>query len=769
MPTRALVIAIENYSGSDSLARQLPGTNAAAIRFIQWLQQKKNLGNDAIYFCAAADVAGRTAGTTRAEIVAELARLFQAGRNTTGELYVFFSGHGFAYPVRRSGSVDVLVASDFVRPADSGGACIQVQEVQEKLWSALGPGDHYYFIDACRNRISDDQIDVISLGRVFPPSDLGKPTRYTLYSTALGEVASVNTAFPDALLSGLNGAGRAKEWRQARLYVTFDQLAQYVKGRMTEQDVEPVKQGSNSGFILELQPIPESTCTVSVEGAGPNDVFTLTIKDGISGMTRQESINGPTGAVKVRPNDYFLDIAPPPGVTRIDPPLPNPVDLFDNSSVRFAYKRPESDAALESLIVPLPPHPLVADATVQVLAGKEATVELENLNTGFKRSFNAAASSRVAAGAYRMNVRAGGETLHHEVFNLLPGQTVSRSLGAMATPLTATLARSLNVSTSPDVMEMSKFLGEDLARWGMPLLLSVLGAKRTTADTAEYNQFARQLPLFSFENLGRDQSGLRVLIALEHNAGVPEIALAAIGVRPAAWTMPREVAPNVSGLLEFAVEWPAGPALLWMKVQGQASFTYVTHLLPNRVTLLVLTDDASKQIQLHQYLLPVRHLTQFMDPQVRSLWEGGSPALLRNMFVAQQMFAAKRSVEPDGPGPAHDMWFTLINQKWSDPIMSLIAAYDLIRRGLGGTDGPGRRELLRAMVDNMRRFFSGIADVEAVAYLIGESQFIPPTPPLITDGVLAFDDDQEQRMMGGLPPNRVDYGSSWTVWRGIAR
>ncbi len=770
MPARALVIAIENYANSNSLARQLPGTNAAAAGFIKWLREKKNLDDKAIYCCADAAVAGRTAGTNRYEIVNELARLFQEGRNQTEELYVFFSGHGFAYPVRRGGSVDVLVAADFVRPDASGTACIQVQEIQEKLWNALGPGDHYYFIDACRNAINDDQIDVVSLGRVFPPSDRGKPTRYTLYSTALGEVASVNTAFPNALLSGLNGAGRAKEWRQARLYVTFDQLSEYVKGRMTEQDVEPVKQGSNSGFIFEITPIPENTCAISIEGASADDVFALTIRDGISGMSRQEIINGPKATVTVRPNDYFLEIEPPAGVTRIDPPPPNPVDIFENSTVKFAYQRQVSVPGLEKMQLPRPP--ISPGGIVRVQAGSDATVELENLETGVTRAFDAAASSSVAAGKYRMNVRAGGETLHDEFFELMPGQTISRTLGGLPTPLATALAHSLDVANSPEMEDLGKLLGLDLVRWGTPLLLSILGAKRISSDAAEYGQFT-SLPLSSFEGrLGPNSAGLLILSGIEHNSGTPEFDVTPVFPFAPSWSQPTVVNPNFPSLLELVLERPAGPALLWLKVPDQASFTYVTHLLPNRVTLLVLTDDASRQIQLNQYILPVKHLVEYMDPQVQAYSRLMGPSLLRSMFVAQQMFAQKRIVEPGAPGPAQDVWTRLIYQKWSEPIMSLIAAYDLIRRGLVGQNGESRRTLLQTMVGNLRLFFPGIPDEEAVARLIGDVSLLPVSPPLFTDGVLAFDDNQEVVMMGGLgglPPDKVDYSSPWTLWRGIVR
>jgi hypothetical protein len=44
----------------------------------------------------------------------------------------------------------------------------------------------------------------------------------------------------------------------------------------------------------------------------------------------------------------------------------------------------------------------------------------------------------------------------------------------------------------------------------------------------------------------------------------------------------------------------------------------------------------------------------------------------------------------------------------------------------------------------------------------------PQGPPLLLDGVLAFDEDQEARFLP-LPLTKLDYGMPWTVWRGAVK
>ena len=89
------------------------------------------------------------------------------------------------------------------------------------------------------------------------------------------------------------------------------------------------------------------------------------------------------------------------------------------------------------------------------------------------------------------------------------------------------------------------------------------------------------------------------------------------------------------------------------------------------------------------------------------------------------------------------------------------ASYDIIRHG---TIEQGKK-LLGLMNSTLRKDFEGMGDVEALARLIGAYWSIPASPPLLLDGVLAFDDVQEKQMLP-LPPDKLDYKSPWTSWRG---
>ncbi|XXF77252.1 caspase family protein [Myxococcaceae bacterium GXIMD 01537] len=355
MTVRALVIAIEDYPRAEGLSRKLEGTLAAGSDFVSWLRERKGVRPEHLYFCASAEEPGRTAGTTRADVLDALRALVDTGRDDTSELYVFFSGHGFSHAqgtVRRP--ADVLVTSEFTTPEDSGGACLRLRELQEKLQLALGPGEHYYFLDACRNVLPEDAIDPLGLGRRLGASLLGVGSLFTLYSTAPQSRASVDSGFARELLDGLHGGGRAKGWDGGRMFVTFDLLRRHVRARMPHQEADVRIEGSGDGRILELNPVPRSRCRVRVVNANARDTFTLTLRDsrGFTGAKEQLQGTHPI-ELKLPPDDYTLEVShPTASVRRREPPGRGLVDLYDSRDVEFERAPVTEDWTA------LPPPPL---------------------------------------------------------------------------------------------------------------------------------------------------------------------------------------------------------------------------------------------------------------------------------------------------------------------------------------------------------------------------------------------------------------------------
>src|SRR5262245_23375767 len=309
MASRALIIAIESYPTSGELAKQLPDVNKTAFDFFDWLVSVRKLPRGNVIVCAAGATftGAQTFPTARESIMDAVEKLVADGRDTTEELFVYYSGHGFCFQEsleRRA--LEILVASDFESAARSGTKCIKLDELQEKLNVVLGGTHHYYFIDACRTLIREDEIDPIGLGRRLgqPAERSSRPPKSILFSTAYGDPAAANSKFAPALLDGLRGHGRAKGYvPNGDLYVMFPRLVTYVQSRITDQKVEGIA-GDGEGLILQLNPIPKYQCAITVDGADAADAFDGTLRlASARQFTEKFSFQGGTHQLAFDPND----------------------------------------------------------------------------------------------------------------------------------------------------------------------------------------------------------------------------------------------------------------------------------------------------------------------------------------------------------------------------------------------------------------------------------------------------------------------------------
>src|SRR5262249_36221756 len=158
--------------------------------------------------------------------------------------------------------------------ANASDKCLKLDEIQSWLKMCLGvvsqgqnepaPG-HYYFIDACRNFVSERDLKVSPLGLRYQVSRKKKPSVFTLYSANTGALAPPDDEFPTALLDGLNGHGRAKRPYLDTFAVVFDSLSEYVAQRL-KSDLNPRSDGS--GGVIKVMPKQLNyTCTITVDNA----------------------------------------------------------------------------------------------------------------------------------------------------------------------------------------------------------------------------------------------------------------------------------------------------------------------------------------------------------------------------------------------------------------------------------------------------------------------------------------------------------------------
>lgn len=796
-PPRALIIAIENYPDAVGMATQLEGTNNAGDEFYKWFVEKKVKPlsteanpidpKDLVFGCVDHPYEWKKAGTTRAEVLAQIKALVKRGRDKTSELYIYFSGHGFSYTdMGWTRAIDVLVASEFTTKNESGGACVKLQEIQEKLWSAMGPGDHYYFVDACRNTTTHAEINVLETGLVFTASSNKKPYIYTLYSTVKGSAAEVDSGFSTALVAGLGGSGRAKGWDEANteLWVKFDLLVDYVAAKLPDQTVDPRTDGNGKGHILHLVPAPESECKITVKKASDTDKFKLIAKSRF-GQNGPFEFEGKSYSVKLPPFFYNLELTHPAlQVVQISPPPAKMLDLYDTVEVVFELSAPGLAVA------PAPPPPGRSTFEVAAPPSPEAEIEFTNVFSGgtmrgadlpltataprrrrgarpTKGSKPAEASLQgiVEPGTYMVKMREHGVVVGRRKVTVEAGEKVKIDL--LERPPSKIREDILKaISHKPDAKfanfsELGTTANLDLSLW-----LSLFGAGRILGPEVkkELSKF-EGLDLESFDDINAGESCVYLLTAFEKSKGQ---FLAGLSKKSNVKCELMKPVPQLTGVHQWRQKAAPGPYFLTLQLPQQVPVTYATYCLPNRVTFMVVAEDEKGQLDVRHYMLPVGKLIKSLDPQVRYNIELNPLNIVRYMSLVQNQFARKRSLEPADGSLEAQTWQELVYGKWIDPVMSLIAAYFFIRNGKAGPEASDQDKwFLKEVTNNLRTFFGDLPDIAAIERAMGKSTALPKSTPLILDGAMLFAADMAKVL--ALPQSHLDYSSPWTSWRGAVK
>jgi hypothetical protein len=769
---RAFLIAIEHYPQMQAgFAQTLSGTHDAAEQFRNWLKTTHGLEDAHIYFCTEnASLPGRTADADLAGIVAELKRLHKECVDQVEELYFFFSGHGFSYvDVDGSRLADVLLASNFQTVNDSGrDACLKLDEVQKWLKVCLGGRDHYYFIDACRNLVTESQSKVAELGLTFSQQahSMKGPTIYTLYSTTEGATAAagnVSSGFPGVLLRGLNGTGRAKRWEGANMAVLFDPLAEYVGRSLGEQQaIDLRKDGFRPGLIREFPPT-RYTCTMTVQNAAAQDAFNAVISTRGLAVAASFAVtgSGPHISPPLVPDDYLLEMQSSQSGINVEPLDPLPADFYDDCQFRFE-KRVNSTARSGSVRAfgASPGGLPVSRLTVRAAAGE--LVRVVDVTRGDVKAEGQRGTFSLSLAPARYRVEGSDEhgvALGAREVTLASGADEALDLTTMdRTPIRNAILAHLEDSGAdhqPGSIDLSETLGPSPDQ-RLDFWLGVIGAGRILGGHDNGNPHYRKigrLPLANFEHHPVGSSAAYLLAGFEK----PELTFAAtIGDDPMAAVVPQAGHPGFPGLYEvIARDLPAGHHYVSVATGQQVPVTFGIVTVPNRVTLVTVTHSTRGSLRIQHLVLSPSHLEGhqgFPMPPVSERLRA-----VRRIVEIQRAFA--KGLELRELLTANEL-DELLYLKCMEPTVCFLAAYELVRRGT--------MDKLPMVVGNLRRFYGSLPDVEALAKL-GERPDLPWTvpdqPPLVLDGLMAFDLMREKHPR---LPRHADFRGPWSIWRGVA-
>lgn len=758
MAVRALVIAIESYPAVTvgGIAKSLPGTLQAGLNFKKWLVDKwraegRKPAEMQLLLCSEPTQPGG-AGAARKDILKSLLRLKQDGQNATDELYVFFSGHGFSFVQKPGSRADVLLSSDFEDAALSADCCLNLDEIIAWLRDHLGPGRHFYFVDACRNPLDASKIQV---GPLLPvdPNTSAEASTFVLQSTVDGATAAVGGRFPSTLMAGLRGKGKAKAWDDAvpdAMFVRYDSLRQFVKTSLA--NTQPIAsrvegpEGEGDVVLATLRPIPLSRCTIQIADVTSHDSGELSLKRSRSAADERRPIASPSLVLELEPDNYSVAVRLQNA--HVTPSDPVAVDLYDDRTLVFTRVASRRSASPVRDM----PSPAAMDAaaatTADVVVPPEAELRLTNLETGEAQSFGASARVSLNTGRY-LAAMAGrdGRVFKRREVDVVPGQDVSVNLADWRTSAPH-VAIASHLPESGGGVDFSESLGGSVMDWDLNLWLALVGGGRLLGSRGDYSKL-RKFPLHDFANEPVGASPIYVLAGFENPATKLRIGLAETA--EVVWSTAVEP-PGMPGIREAYAVARRGSQLVSFDIEGQASYTLATLASPNRGMLITLTLDDGGNPRLSQYLLPLGHLVPSLPAEVRGRIENRNHLNdVRFLAQASRAFRKRRDLSKE---VSFDELQALLYAKWLDPIASSLAAYELLRRG--------KKASIADVVSNMKRFFPDVPDTAALAKLNGERITRPHGVPLFLDGLRAFPDHKDWLP---LPAGHLDFTSPWTAWR----
>ena len=732
---RGLLIAIEQYDPAGEIPNQLAGTKATADAFRNWLVTKKGVDPADIVECVSDTFPAPH--TTKSAIVQQLSQLQADWQNAASELYVFLSGHGLTQE-QTGQPLDYVITSDFQSFEFSGNAAIAVQEMQRKLRESLGPGEHYYFVDICRTDTPDSEVELGRLGLRANRSNLGTAAYFTLFSVRAGSTASVKSGFGDAVVQGLEGKGRAKQWVENELYVTFDALLRYVQARVKPQEVDQDRKGTGLGRILVIRPVVSSPCEIEIVGANDDDAFELRVTDLRERLVTSQTFTGARLRLDLPPDDYLIEVkASGTPLERVAPPA-GALDLFDACTVKF-HNRQAAPAAVTATLDLEFPH--VANARI-IAAGSGDAIDVVHPE-----------SVALPPGDYSIEMYDRGVVTERVHRRLGFGDRTAVELGApRRSPAHESIRHEIKKqggldTGDPRLLDFSESLGGSIANQDLTLWLTLLGASRIVGHAGDYHKLSG-LDLQRFGDVARGSAAMYVLAGFEDeesrvfvHAGRTATALAAV--------------TPLEHVLHARLDAQPGPSLLTFEMpEANTRLTLATHALPDRVTLVVLVHGDDGRWYVRQFLLPVMDTLPSMPFEVRQYFERHNPLQAIHSFAqAQTLFTREHDIQPLF---SDYFWNELLHGKWLDPVISLIACYQLIRRG------EQEKAFLPEVLHNLRAYFPGLADTEAIARMAGKPSTPQKGTPMILDGALALPEHLVEERDGQV----LDYRAPWTMWVG---
>lgn len=753
MSDRALIIAIWKYAGVQGLAPvTLDAVQPGAEKFYTWLTQTRNVPPANVLVCsdgltlpdhpASATIDGTSIPlvykSTFTEIAQAIGNLVSFAPNRTEDFFVYYAGHGFSYRGNPNDQgVSFLLTSDFVSPAVSGNACINIPLMQRSLSSTLSGKHHFHFVDACRNELAPSSINPQgNFGVAFQPSNNGSAPLFNLYSARQGDAADASPAFTNALVDGLCGQGRAKQWVDGELWVTFNRVTLYTAAVLSRK---LASEAGDQNDRIEIVPQPwTQNCRVVVQNNPSNGPYRLTVSQA-GGLAQHFDIPAVPFTIPLSPSDnpYLLTLTQAGQSLRMVAPM-GKIDMYSSCDVVFAPS-PQLEAAV--------PPPRMARLRIDAdFLNADGPTPTRNFSIDGNQPYSdtaAVSGIDLIPGLHSVSLIEDGHPVWHGSIDLKPGSDEELPVGSTApTKFQASLLETIGQQhyRTPD---LSETLGPT-ADWDVNLWLAYLGVAHLRKRQGIYLKLQSVLgDLVEPPGLGKGEAGLLVLVM--DDDGTPDYGVHS-GVE-VPWA-PLAKAPNTASLFSQTSLCLPGPGYVSIQRQHGEPFTYSTTFTAGEYTLI--TVAAGTEIRVQQISLPQTEANfvtgdSWAHPSLTDLQTA------RLLSYAQSEFWQRRPVWR-AEFASTMVWTDLLDGDWRNDQLATLCSFDCKRRGM--------QDDLQLFIE---RYSKSSTNAFASDLEMLQPESSPHEPPLLLDAyLLAGASEKEEPFSVG----HLDFRGLWVSWYG---
>jgi hypothetical protein len=728
-----------------------------------------------------------------AKTIRETIYEFQKNAGAGGErLYFYYAGHGLSAP----GAVSGLAPEPVLIPADAevltrdAWMTIPFSGIMPAL-ETCEPRSQLYFIDACRDFGLDEFQPAVgrATGPWRPPGREGEngheedglARQYVLYAAAPGQRANEKQLlqkgiFSTALIEALEGNPAAAIWKHDHFEVCFTGIAEYVrrtvKSRVQRQKdweryiqvPEPLAiRGTDEVLsVISREQMGKLPLRVRLSPAAARKTCKIQVLERTAAMPDGMEVcaAGPpakqTNKFEVPPGDYAVR-----ALAESYEPYDKPCPVYEPAEVPVTLHpservEPEEAAAGGNGGLVL----TCEDPTALIVVRDQ---QRQPRGSGWKRL----ELDELPPGLYRVQLVTSEGAMEEQVFQVLPGPPAEHELtppGAQVGEDQLGMLKKLGIEEAGGYLHPSEHLDAFAnARFG-----SLLGFAAFAAHWPDIGDFQR-LRAFGVRSMEevrkrKGKAGLLVLLGASGDSPVPDTT------RDQFLDQAEYLARDLGGLTvaqgkfeplsgmpaaaQASAEIETGSLMLELRLPGLAPTRYALAALEHRVTVLVAVAEDSGEVEVQQYLLPLRRRGgEFLT---------SDPMNIRRLELAQRRYAGGH-VEDAGRA-----FKDLLYGKRLDPLLGCVAGYGLVA---SGEPEAYRRKALR----NMLGWFGDLPDSHVLAALCDPenadmhfANALERGMPVFAEGFRALSawaaKDPERRVSPWVMPSLLLPGSPWTAW-----